>query len=86
VISFLSGALTLALLVAGMFFLRFWRRTSDRFFMAFGVAFLLLSLNQGLAHWIGLADERVAYIYLLRVLAFLLILGAIVAKNLSKKS
>jgi hypothetical protein len=84
-IAFLSGAVTMGFLVACVFFLRFWRKTSDRFFLAFAVAFLLLALNQALAQWIGAADERVGYTYLLRVLAFTLILGAIADKNLSSR-
>ena len=83
--AFLSGAVTMGFLVACLFFLRFWRRTADRFFLAFAVAFFLLALNQGLAQWIGAADERVGYTYLLRVLAFAIILGAIAAKNLSSR-
>ena len=84
-IAFLSGAVTLGSIIASLFFLRFWRKTSDRFFLAFAVAFLLLALNQVLAQWIGAADERVGYTYLLRVLAFVLILAAIIDKNLSGK-
>ena len=84
-IAFFSGAITLGFLVASLFFLRFWRKTSDRFFLAFAAAFLLLALNQALAQWIGAADERVGYTYLLRVLAFVLILVAIADKNLSSR-
>jgi len=80
-IAFLSGAVTMGALVAALFFLRFWRKTSDRFFLAFTVAFLLLALNQALAQWIGAADERVGYTYVLRVVAFVLILAAIIDKN-----
>jgi hypothetical protein len=43
---------------------------ADRLFLAFGVAFVLLALNQALAWWLGDADERVGYTYLLRVLGF----------------
>ena len=78
---FLSGAVTMGFLIAALFFLRFRRRTGDRLFLAFGVAFVLLALNQALAQWLGAADERVGYTYLLRVLGFALILGAIVDKN-----
>lgn len=84
-IAFLSGAVTLGYLVASLFFVRFWRKTSDRFFLAFAAAFFLMALNQALAQWIGAADERVGYTYLLRVLAFVLILVAIVDKNLSSR-
>ena len=84
-IEFLSGAVTLGFLVGALFFLRFWRKTTDRLFLAFGIAFVLLALNQGLAQWLGAADERVAYTYLLRVLGFVLILAAIVDKNVARR-
>jgi peptidoglycan/LPS O-acetylase OafA/YrhL len=82
VIEFLSGAVTFGYLVAALFFARFWRKTGDRLFVAFAIAFVLLALNQALAQWLGAADERVGYTYLLRVLGFVLILAAIVDKNL----
>jgi len=83
-IEFLSGAVAMGFLVAAGFFGRFWRQTADRLFLAFAVAFVLLALNQMLAQWLGAADERIAYTYLLRVLGFVIILGAIVDKNLSQ--
>jgi hypothetical protein len=83
VIEFLSGALTMGFAIAALFFLRFWRRTAERLFLAFAAAFVLLAVNQALALWMGAADERVGYTYLLRVLGFIAILGAIVDKNLA---
>jgi hypothetical protein len=85
VIEFLSGAVTFGFLIAGLFFLRFWRRTRDRLFLAFATAFMLLALNQALAQWLGAADERVGYTYVLRVIGFLLILAAIVDKNVHRR-
>ncbi len=84
-IEFLSGAVTLGFIIAAVFFLRFWRKTADRLFLAFAIAFLLLALNQALAQWLGAADERVGYTYLLRVIGFVLILAAVVDKNLSRR-
>ena len=43
-IEFLSGAVTLAYLMAAGFFLRFWRKTADRLFLAFTVAFVLFAV------------------------------------------
>jgi hypothetical protein len=83
-IEFVAGAVTMGYLVASGFFVRFWRKTADRLFLAFAVAFVLLALNQALAQWLGAADERVGYTYLLRVLGFFLILGAIIDKNLAQ--
>jgi hypothetical protein len=82
-IEFLAGAVTLAFVVAAAFFLRFWRRTRDRLFLAFGAAFLLMALNQFLAAAFGAADERTVFTYLLRILGFVLILAAIIDKNLA---
>ena len=81
-IDFLAGALTLAYVVALFYFVRFWRRTSDRLFLAFAAAFGLLALNQIAVFALGVGDERHNYAYVLRVLGFILILAAIVDKNL----
>jgi hypothetical protein len=83
VVDFLAGAITLGFFVAAGFFLRFWRRTHDRLFLAFGAAFVLLAMNQGFAAFLGAGDERTPYTYLLRVLGFVLILYAIIDKNVS---
>ena len=82
-VDFLAGAITLGFLVAAGFFLRFWHRTHDRLFLAFAAAFTLLAINQALAAFFGAGDERTPFTYVLRVLGFVLILYAIVDKNLS---
>lgn len=84
-IAYLGGAVTLGYLVAATFFLRFWGKTSDRLFLAFAVAFVLLALNQGIAMFLDAGDERSAFAYGLRVLGFILILAAIVDKNVSAR-
>ena len=80
-IEFLGGAVTLGYLVAAGFFLSFWRKTRDRFFLAFGIAFLLFALNQLLGAALLVVLEPSSLIYLLRVLGFALIIAAIVDKN-----
>lgn len=84
-IDFLSGALTFAFIIAGVFFLRFWHKTGDALFLAFAVAFWFFALNQLIVSALGAADERTGYAYLLRVLGFTLILVAIVGKNLAPR-
>ncbi len=79
--AFLSGAITLGFLVAGLFFLRFWRRTRDGLFLAFALAFWLLGLNQALLAFSRVPVEERTWLYLLRLAAFTLILIAIVFKN-----
>jgi hypothetical protein len=82
-VDFLAGAVTLGFFVAAGFFLRFWRRTRDRLFLAFAAAFVLLAVNHALAAFLGAGDELTPYTYLLRVLGFMLILYAIVDKNVT---
>jgi hypothetical protein len=81
-IEFLAGAVTLGYLVAAGFFLSFWRRTADRLFLAFGIAFVLFALNQFLAAALVVVAEPSSLIYVLRILGFVLIIAAIVDKNL----
>ena len=81
---FLLGLLVMACATAGLFFLRFYRRTRDRLFLTFALAFWLLGLN-----WLLLAmvekDEVRTALYLIRLLAFVLILLAILQKNRAGK-
>jgi hypothetical protein len=79
---FLSGAVTLGHFIGALFFLRFWRKTRDRLFLAFSAAFILFGFNQGLAHILAIYHEPTSFIYALRVLGFVLILVAIVDKNM----
>lgn len=78
---FFSGFLAAAFLVCALFFLRFWRRTSDGLFLAFAFAFVLLSLQQMLIVFLGLPEEDRGWVYVLRLVAFLAIIAAIVRKN-----
>jgi hypothetical protein len=82
-IYFLNGVTVAGSLAVGLFFLRLWRDTRDRFFAFFGVAFWMLALNASVLLWAVPADEHRHYFYLLRLLAFLLIIAAIVDKNRS---
>lgn len=84
-LDYLGGAITVGFLIAALFFLRFWRRTYDRLFLAFAAAFALLALNQVLATFLGAGDELRVYAYTLRVLGFILILWAIIDKNFARR-
>ena len=78
---FLAGATTFGFVLAGLFFLRFWRRTHDGLFLAFAVAFVLLGLGQAIQTLANVPEEERHYLFLLRLAAFGLILFAIVRKN-----
>lgn len=83
---FVWGLITMGYLVAGLFFLRFWVRTKDRLFAAFAAAFWLLAANQGLVAVGGIPKEENTWLYLLRLAAFVLIIGAVVVKNRDSRS
>jgi len=83
---FLMGAIAMGSWVAALFFLRFWWETRDRLFAIFTAAFCLLGLTR-----LGLAltqsgEERHTYLYWLRLIAFALIIFAIVDKNRPRKT
>jgi hypothetical protein len=81
---FFTGAIAMGFVVAAVFFARFWRRTGDGLFAAFAVAFGLLALNQALVGLLNVPREEQSPIFVLRLSAFLLIIGAILWKNLGR--
>lgn len=84
-VDFVSGLITMGFVIAGLFFLRFWRRTRDSLFLIFAGAFWLFALNQGLIVLAGTLREEQSWLYLLRVAGFTLIIAAIVHKNMRVK-
>jgi hypothetical protein len=80
-VAFYNGAAAIECLLAGLFFLRFWRRTGESLFLAFAFAFWLLGANAALPVLLGRPAQMHGEVYLLRLAAFLLIILAILAKN-----
>jgi peptidoglycan/LPS O-acetylase OafA/YrhL len=80
--AFLGGALTVGYLVLGLFFLKFWKRTRDPLFITFASAFALMAANQLAVSASGSYDLDIGWTYVLRLLAFVLIIVAIVRKNI----
>jgi len=79
--AFLAGAVTMGFGVAALFFLRFWKRTHDRLFLAFALAFLLLGLNQALVVLARVPVEDRSPLFLLRLVAFPIIIWAVFQKS-----
>jgi hypothetical protein len=77
---FFAGMLMTGYLTVAVFFLRFWARTRDQLFGAFAVAFTLLAVQRVLLATHPITDAPV-WIYLVRLLAFVIILLAIAGKN-----
>lgn len=78
---FLSGAVALSFFVCALFFLRFWKRTSEGLFLSFALAFLLLGTGQTVLALANIPTEDRGSIYLIRLAAFLLILVGIYRTN-----
>ena len=80
--NFMTGAISLGFLVAALFFLKFWRRTGESLFAVFAAAFVLMAANQAAPVLFGIPDEALGGVYLLRLAGFLLIILAVLRKNL----
>lgn len=76
-----NGAVIMGHVIAALFFLKFWRRTGDRLFLAFAAAFLLMGLVPLLTNLMQVPREEQSPFYLIRLVAFLIIICAIVAKS-----
>lgn len=81
----LLGAVSLASFVIGLFFLKFWLKTRDRFHLLFALAFIVEAVNRFLLGATGALREEAPAYYLVRVLAYGLILLAILDKNVGAR-
>jgi uncharacterized membrane protein HdeD (DUF308 family) len=82
----LIGAIAIASLIAGVFFLRFWRDTKDSFFLFFAASFVLEAINRAALGLSADPNEGSPLFYFVRLISFVLILIAIVQKNRAKKT
>jgi hypothetical protein len=85
-LSFLAGLVTAGFLVIALFFFRYWRRTGDGLLAWFGAAFLVLGGNQALAELIELGRDEQGWVWVLRLVAFGLIIVGIAQKNMSSRA
>lgn len=82
---FLLGIVVTASLAAGIFFIKFWKRTQDPLFLAFGIAFIIEGLNRVGFLVADRPNEGRPIIYIVRLVAFLIILFAVIWKNRARK-
>lgn len=86
---FLSGVEVTTFAAAALFFGKFWKASRDRFFLYFASACALIALESLLLLFISATQQPLrtpdtdatAWIYLLRLVAFLLILTGVLGKN-----
>lgn len=77
----LSGCSMLGAWIAGVYFFRFWTKSKDRLFFMFGAAFWLMALERLVLTLSNPWREEYSYVYIIRLVAFLIIIAAIVDKN-----
>lgn len=79
------GGVAMACLCASLFFLRFWKDTRDTLFLMFSISFFVEAINRTWLAFHRDTSEGDPTLYLVRLLAYLLILAGIVAKNVGPK-
>lgn len=91
--SFLAGVAMMTFLASGVFFLKFWKASRDRFFLYFCIACWLLASERVVGLFVLREYEAItisvleanSWIYLIRLCAFAFILIAILEKNRPRK-
>lgn len=80
---FLKGTIAMGYAIVALFFLRFHWKTRDRLFVIFAAAFFLLgAIRVGMVFLNDPMEHR--YLYWIRFAAYVLILAAIIDKNLPR--
>jgi uncharacterized membrane protein HdeD (DUF308 family) len=84
--AFLLGVIAASSITAAVFFLKFWKRTHDSLFLAFGVAFLIEGVNRIAVLEVERPNEGSPWTYVVRLIAFLIILAGILHKNYGRNA
>ena len=77
----LLGAVIMGDVIAGLFFVRFWKLTGDRFFLFFAASFVAIAVSR------VVVDENIPPVgyeplgYMIRILSYLFIIAGILYKN-----
>jgi hypothetical protein len=81
---FLLGFIAACSLVAGLFFLHFYRSTRDPLFLAFLIFFVVQGCTNAATLELQQPNIGTPMIFLIRLLSVLVVLAAILWKNLAK--
>lgn len=81
----LLGAIAMASFTVSVFFLRFWKTTHDRFFLFFAISFSLEGICRLMLGLSNFSSEHAPLIYLIRLAGLLLIIFAIIDKNMANR-
>lgn len=76
----LLGAIAATAFAIGLFFLKYWRSSGDRFYLLFSASFLIEAVNRAAMGLVG-SNELAPLHYSIRLLTYGLIVIAIWGKN-----
>ena len=82
--NFLLGFIAACSLIAGFFFLRFYRSTRDPLFLAFLIFFVVQGCTNAAILELSQPNLGTPMIFLVRLLSVLVVLAAILWKNVAK--
>ncbi|HEU5395712.1 MAG TPA: DUF5985 family protein [Verrucomicrobiae bacterium] len=77
------GAIVMGSLAVALYFFQFWRQTRDVLFACFAIAFSLLAIERFAS--VLVADEVRTYIFVIRLVAFSVMVAGIVLKNRNQR-
>jgi hypothetical protein len=83
--NFLGGAIAMGCGVIGLCFLKFWRRTRDPFFGSFALAFFLMGFGRIVEAIMRNEQASTPAVYVFRLIAYGIIIFAIMQKNMAAK-
>ncbi len=81
---FLLGFIAACSLVATIFFLRYWRDARDPLFIAFAAFFGIQGIVYSAVLMLSRPNEGNVWLFLLRLLSVICVLGAILWKNYAR--
>ena len=80
-VAFLQAVSATAAWISATIFVRYWRDSRDLLFAYFALAFALLGLSWALLSVVNPTGDGSPYVYGLRLIAFVLIVIAVLLKN-----
>lgn len=78
---FMAGAICVMFYIVALFFWQFYRKIGDRFFLLFSISFHIFAVERCALVLLSISDESRSFLYMVRFIAFVIILIAIIDKN-----
>jgi hypothetical protein len=80
-VAFLQAVGSTCAWICAAIFVRFWRENRDQLFVYFALAFTLIGISWAILSIVNPIGDASPYVYGIRLIAFVLIIVAVVVKN-----